>query len=43
MPTNVEMYDEAIRLQESGQLEAAIQKLYELLDHTPSMHLPIPL
>ena len=35
MPTSVEMYDEAIHLQEAGQLEAAIQKLQQLLDQDP--------
>ncbi len=36
MPNNVEMYDEAIRLQEAGQIEAAIQKLQELLEQDPN-------
>ncbi|MCS7304704.1 MAG: tetratricopeptide repeat protein [Thermoguttaceae bacterium] len=35
MPTSVEMYDEAIQLQEAGQIEAAIEKLRQLLEQDP--------
>jgi Flp pilus assembly protein TadD len=31
MPTTVEMYDEAIRLQQAGKMDEAIAKLHELL------------
>ncbi len=36
MPTNEEMYDEAIQLQQEGQLEDAVGKLEVLVDQDPS-------
>ncbi len=35
MPTNVEVYDEAIRLQQEGKPEEAIARLQELLEQDP--------
>lgn len=35
MPTSVEIYDEAIQLQQAGQIEAAIEKLHQLLQQDP--------
>lgn len=35
MATNVEMYDEALQLEQAGQLESAIAKLHELLQQDP--------
>ncbi len=36
MPTSVEMYDEAIELQQGGKLEEAVGKLHELLEQDPA-------
>ena len=36
MATNVELYDEASRLKDAGNLEAAVAKLQELLAQDPS-------
>ena len=35
MPTNVEMYDEAIRLQQEGKAEEAVGRLQALLEQDP--------
>ncbi len=35
MPTKVEMYDEAIALQEDGKIEEAVGKLHDLLNEAP--------
>ncbi|HOM17777.1 MAG TPA: tetratricopeptide repeat protein [Thermoguttaceae bacterium] len=35
MPTNVEVYDEAIQLEQTGQIEAAVAKLQQLLQQDP--------
>ncbi|NLY01760.1 MAG: hypothetical protein GXY83_37215 [Rhodopirellula sp.] len=35
MPTNLEMYDEAIRLQQEGKADEAIAKLQDLLQQDP--------
>jgi Flp pilus assembly protein TadD len=35
MPTNVEMYDEAIRLHQQGKAEEAVGKLHALLEQDP--------
>lgn len=35
MATSVEMYDEAIQLEQTGQIEAAIGKLQEILQQDP--------
>lgn len=35
MPTSVEMYDEAIQLEQAGQLESAVAKLHQLLQQEP--------
>jgi Flp pilus assembly protein TadD len=35
MPTNEEAYDEAIRLQQQGNLEEAVGKLHQLLEQDP--------
>ena len=35
MPTEVEMYDEAVALQEKGKVEEAVAKLHDLLKEAP--------